>query len=157
MKTVLRLGPLLLVPLLGLPVLNCGEEKPTEPEVQPETISVQASEATNDAVEIRTLTATELLQDPALEAFLVALTVPNNAEKIRRAMNRVVADLESGNVAGACTDFVDVRKAVADYRKGGGLDPEDDVHLDVTDFFLDGVEEVLAEMDEGPPTGKKKN
>ena len=155
MKTFLRLGPLLLIPLVGLSLLNCREEDPTAPEVKPGPVSLQASEATTDEVEIPTLTATELLQDPALEVFLSALTIPEDAGQIRQAMDAVVAALESGDAAAAHAHFDDARRAVADYGDGGKLDPDDDVHHDVIDFFLDGVEEMLPEVDEGPPKGKK--
>jgi hypothetical protein len=155
MKALIRQSPLLLVALLGLSLLDCREREPTEPEVQPVT-SVQTDAATVDGAGVPTLTATELLQDPALNVFLGALTSPNSAEKIRRAMDAVVAEIESGDAARARDHFDDARKAVADYGRGGELDPDDDVHLDVIDFFLDGVEEMLPEVDEGPPKGKKK-
>jgi hypothetical protein len=145
LKTILRLGPLVLVPLAGLALLNCGEREPTQPEVQPVTTIVRTSEAAAGATVPR-LTAAELLQDPALGEFLGALTIPNRAEKMRRAMDAIVADLEGGDAASAQDHFDDARKAVANYGKRGELDPDDDIHLDVIDLFLDGVEELLPEV-----------
>lgn len=126
--------------------LSCTRDL-TEPVVAPSPGGVRAVVLEPG----QTLTAPELLQDPALDAFLGALTISLDAERIREAMDAVVADLERRDTASAYDDLEKARKAVADYGKGQQLDDDDDVHLDVIDLFLDGAEEKLPEMD-GPPT-----
>jgi hypothetical protein len=152
MNRLPRTVSLTLVPLLTSVPLSCSDEAPTEPEVAPALTQVAATEAASVSTEIPAITAKELCQDPTLEVLLGSLTLPPDADAIRDGLAQVVVGLDQGEYAAARESLEETQQAAEDYGGVGKLTEDDDLYLDIIDFFFDGIDELLPE--EGPNKNK---
>lgn len=120
--------------------LALAENVESEPEADVEPVLSASPVASFSPMLISS--ADQLLNDPFLEQLTNNLTIPRDGKKIQRAFERFAAALAKGDGKAQEDAFTGAKEAVAAYGHRA-FDPDDDIHLDVIDRFLDAIEEMM--------------